>query len=173
MTSASNNISDKDILYMLAEKRPQAWEYLYNKYAPAMYGMIHNLAGEKLLAEKILIAAFVHLKKEWNFLKITNALCVRLLRYTYDFAIRQLKNYGIHPGESNRKVNAEVIDLLCSKCSSINEVASHLNSTTQEATKKLQTEFYSLRSQHGNKPYHINDKNVFVQVDTLNDNTNN
>lgn len=173
MASESNNISDKDILYMLAEKQPQAWEYLYDKYAPVMYGMIHNLAGEKPLAEKILIAAFVQLKKEWNFLKITNALCARLLRYTYDFAIRQLKSYGIHPGESSREVNANVIDLLCTKCSSINEVACHLNSTTQEATKKLQTEFYSLRNQHGNKPYHINDKNVFVQVDSLNGNTNN
>ena len=150
MGQVFRNIIDKQIFYLSASKKLTSWEGLYDEYAGIMYGMIYNLTGDKELAEKILLSFFVRLKKEGAILKIEHGLCIFLLRYTYNFTLQQLKSYHIQPIQCDRQLYPEVINLLCTKYSSVSEVASHINISEEEVVKKLQTEFYYLRNKISN-----------------------
>jgi hypothetical protein len=143
-------MSDKDILKMLVEKKPKALEHLYDKYGAAMFTITFKLAGDKAIAEKIFIDAFVELHEKKILADVTNGLCIFVLRHTYNFAIAQLKVYGINPTAFNQGSLCEVIDLLCTKCITIKQVASQLGITEAAAKKKLQGEFHWLRYQKGN-----------------------
>ena len=172
MITDLKRISDKDILRMLAEKKPKAWEHLYDKYGTAMYTITYKLAGDKTIAEKIFIDAFVELHEKKILADVANGLCTRVLRHTYNFAIAQLKNYGIHSTAINQALLYEVIDLLCTKCSTIKQVASHLSITEAAAKKKLQHEFYWLRNQKGNPPCNTNQQTILQQPDYFKNSNN-
>ncbi|MEO7766497.1 MAG: hypothetical protein ABIS01_03685, partial [Ferruginibacter sp.] len=62
---------DKQILTILEENSLLAWERLYDKNASAMYGLIFSLVNDKVIAEKIFIAGFIHLKEN-TILSTTN-----------------------------------------------------------------------------------------------------
>ena len=165
MITDLKRISDKDILRMLAEKNPKAWEHLYDKYGTAMYTITYKLSRDKTIAEKIFIYAFVELHEKKILADVANGLCTLVLRHTYNFAIAQLKNYGIHSTAINQALLYEVIDLLCTKCSTIKQVASHLSITEAAAKKKLQHEFYWLRNQKGNPACNTNQQRILQQPD--------
>ena len=44
-----------------------AWEYVYDKYAPIMYGIALDMAGDTIIATEILKEAFLELKKKNHF----------------------------------------------------------------------------------------------------------
>lgn len=134
-------ISDQHILSLFAENNPAGWEVLYDKYAPAMYGIIYNLTKNKTIAEEIFTAAFLQLKEKRFFSDIKNTFCPLLLRYTYNFTIRQLKRFGINPKYSNSPEENKLTYLLYTRCNSLKEAASALNITVEEAKRKLHFEF--------------------------------
>lgn len=150
MNSDFKRVSDTDILCMVADKNPAAWEHLYTKYGAAMFTIVHKLANDDVIAEKIFMDAFVELHEKKILANVTNGLCILLLRYTHGFTTMQLKSYGMLPTILNSLFNYEVINLLCTTCHTIKEVALQLNSTEAAAMKKLQDEFYLLRNQKGN-----------------------
>ena len=47
MHTQTKNISDQDIFAMIAENNQEGWGRLYDKYAPAMYGIICKLTGNR------------------------------------------------------------------------------------------------------------------------------
>jgi len=61
MPLQSEILSGNQIVVVLQENNPLAWEHLYDKYALAMYGLICNLTEDKLLAEEIFMNAFLEL----------------------------------------------------------------------------------------------------------------
>ena len=146
MLSQTKNISNEIILSMLAKNNLAAWEHIYDKYAAAMYGLIIKVTGDKNFAEEILANVFLELKEKQNISGPSYSLCAFLLRYSYNFAIHQINNNKVsqqtilHPDEKN------IVELLCTKCSSINDAANTFNITTEEAKLKLHEEFLRLRN---------------------------
>ncbi|MEO5945327.1 MAG: hypothetical protein ABIP79_00810 [Chitinophagaceae bacterium] len=148
MTLQSEKLSEKQIIKMFQENDPLAWESLYEKYAPAMYGLICNLTDDKSLAEQIFINAFIQAKKKETLSKVKNALYAILLRHTYFYAITYLKQVGINPKTLNPLKETKLIHLLTTQCNSIKEAASILTITVKETKKRLNAEFLELGMQN-------------------------
>ncbi|MEO5570655.1 MAG: hypothetical protein ABIT08_15570 [Bacteroidia bacterium] len=146
ISSESKSISDQTILSMIAENNLEAWGHLYDKYAPAMFGIICTLTDDRTLAEEIFKETFLQLKEKQILSKVTYALCPCLLRHTHIFARQQLKARGI--ACSNSPVEqTSLINILCSQDINFKQAASIFNLTEEEAKKKLRAEFLELRSQ--------------------------
>ncbi|MEO7523482.1 MAG: hypothetical protein ABIT58_05270 [Ferruginibacter sp.] len=121
-----------------------AWEFIYDRYSASMYGVIVKLTDNKKASEEILTMVFLELQNQKDFLKTDQSLCAILLRYTYKFAITHLK-------EEDRKKqipgndNPNIIELLTTKCNSLDDVAKLLDITKDEAKTKLREAFLALR----------------------------
>ncbi len=113
-----------------------------------MFGIICSLTDDKKIAEEILADLFLHLKKESFFYKINFPLCFTLLRYTYNFAIKQLTKHNLHPKILNQSEKSRLIHLLCTKCNSLEETALILNITEEEVKQNLRAEFLNYRSKN-------------------------
>ena len=142
----SKNISNEIIVSLLAENNLTGWKHIYTKYGAAMYGVINKLTPDKNLSEEILANVFGELKEKQNFSGPSHSLYAFLLRYTYNFAIAQINRKkvnlqaNLYPDEKN------IIELLCTKCASLNDAANTLNITNKEAILKLHEEFLGLRN---------------------------
>ncbi len=139
--------SDQNILSLIAENNLEAWEHLYDKYAPAMYGIICNLTDDKPLAEVIFKEAFLQIKEKQILSKATYSLCPCLLRHTHTFARQQLKERGRTCLNSPNQ-QTSLINMLCSQNLSFKQAASNFNITEEEAKRKLHEEFLALRLQN-------------------------
>lgn len=134
---------------MVAENNLEAWEHLYDKYAPAMFGIICNLVEDRKIAEEIFKETFLQLKEKQILSKVTYALCPYLLRHTNTFARAQLKERGISCS-NNTIEETSLINILCSQNINTKEVATKLNITVDEAKNKLRSEFVEIRSKNTN-----------------------
>lgn len=148
MTVLVNNISDEQMLNLIVDNDVKAWEYLYDKYAAAMYSITLHFTDNKEIANKIFSQAFLQLKEKNMLLKIRYALCSFLLRYTHNYASQYLKRWGISAVNNSKAVNSQLIHLLCTQCNSIKEAAFKLNITEETAIKNLQREFLVLRNKN-------------------------
>lgn len=148
-----NSVSDEYILTLIRENDPLAWNALYDKYAAAMYGLIHSLTSSPEMAERIFMAAFRRLKSENKLKKITHALCPVILRYTYSCTMEMLPKQGINNVPEDARQDTKLISLFLTKCNSIKEAASLLNITEEETKNKLHVEVSELINpalrQHG------------------------
>ncbi|MEO6135702.1 MAG: hypothetical protein ABIP35_11150 [Ginsengibacter sp.] len=148
MPLPGEKISGSQIIVMLRENNPLAWGHLYDKYALAMYGLICDLTEDKLLAEEILIKAFLELKQKQTQLKIEYALLPIILRHTHSYTIKHLKKTGITPRTLHPPKETELIHLLTTQCHSLKEAASTLNITVEETRQNLHVAFLNLRMQN-------------------------
>ncbi len=144
MDGVANQISDLNILSLVRENDLKGWEQLYDKYAPAMYGIICTYTTDMSLADQILINLFLRLKDEGGLLKMNFTLCVFILRYTYTNTRIELKKRGIYYTESPFEVNV-VIHTLFSKTLNIGGIATNLKMSENEVKKNLRKEFLTLR----------------------------
>jgi hypothetical protein len=138
-------VSEKHIISMLQAKNPLAWEKLYDKYASAMYGLIFNITKDKSLAEDIFMGAFLDLKQKQILSDIKYALCPAILRYTFSYTTKYLKEIGMTPKPINPPKEGKLIHLINTQCNSLIEAATLLNITVNEAKKRLLVEFKTLR----------------------------
>jgi|GEM_PF-924392 len=161
-------MSDRHFPSMLAENNLKAWEHLYDKYAPAMYGIICNLTEDEVVAEEILTGAFLQIKEKKTFLENGHALCISLLRHTHNYALQQLKRQGINPKASSLSETATLINLLCTRHDSLKEVAFICNITEEDAKKKLRLEFLELRNKKRSEENHLHtvsiENNSFTNI---------
>ena len=74
---------DDQILALIKQNEPSGWEYLYDKFAPVIYGIILQKTQDKKVAEKILIKYFLHLKH----LKFLDgiSLCLQIVKDAHIF----------------------------------------------------------------------------------------
>ncbi|MEO6166354.1 MAG: hypothetical protein ABIO98_02460 [Chitinophagales bacterium] len=79
---------------MIAVNNLEAWGHIYDKYAPAMYGIICSLTGDRTIAEEIFKDAFLELKEKQILSKDTSSLCPCLLRHTHIFCKTATKDMG-------------------------------------------------------------------------------
>lgn len=145
MLLQTERLSENQIIPLLQKNNPLVWEGLYDKYAPAMFGLICNLTDDKKLAEEIFTNAFLQLKQRQILLKIKYALYPALLRYTYSFTTNHLKKIGINTKTLKLPEGTELIHLLTTQCNSLSQAAFFLKISLPDAKEKLFTEFLSLQ----------------------------
>lgn len=87
--------SDQVILSMISENSLDAWIFLYDKYAAAMFGTICKITEDKKIAEEIFKEAFIQLKEKQILSKLKYSLYPWLLKYTLIFAQKHLRGLGI------------------------------------------------------------------------------
>jgi DNA-directed RNA polymerase specialized sigma24 family protein len=151
MILTANSISDTTIVSMMTENNLSAWEHLYDKYAPMMYGAIFQITGDAAMAEEIFKKCFLELKENDDLLKVKTALCPFLLRHAHSATLNYLKNCGLASvvtGQASFN-DDPLIQLLSSENVTINESKS--NFTQKKARKKLREEFNILRNQRKQK----------------------
>ncbi len=85
---------------MISDNNLDAWGYVYDKYAPAMFDIISNLTEDKIIAEDIFKEAFLQLKEKQILSKITYSLYPYLQRYTHNFTKRQLELSSVSPAKT-------------------------------------------------------------------------
>jgi len=141
----STMVSEKQLINMVQVNNPVEWRKLYDKYASAMYGLIYNLTKDKLLAEEIFMGAFLDLKQKQILSKPKCALYPIIMRHTYSFTTKHLREISISPKNLTPPKEAELIHLLTTQCNSLKEAASILNIPDKEAKIRLQVEFSNLR----------------------------
>lgn len=140
-------ISDHQIITLLEKNNLLAWEKLYDKYSAAMNGLIFNLTDDKILVEDIFVAAFLQLKEKQILSNVKYALCPAILRHTFTYTTKQLKQYGKNPKILEPLDEVKLIHIIYTECNSLKEVASILNLTEEETKKKLRSEILYLRNQ--------------------------
>ncbi len=141
MQKQTTDLTDQHILFLIAREDPEVWEQLYDRYASVMYGIICNLVPDRALAAQIFEAAFLQLKEKNILAKATGALCPRLMRYTYNFTIQQLNRHSINPLPVQSPADITITQLLHTHCNTLQEAATVLNITVEEAKTKLHLEF--------------------------------
>ena len=94
---------DLQLTVFIEERNQQSMDYFYDKYSPALYGIIYRITNNKHLAEECLTATFV---KAWNeiaaFRCSGTSLFTWLLRIARQTALEVIKNEkGKNSGNHN------------------------------------------------------------------------
>ena len=97
MDSNITHTSDLSRIASLSENLGSAWEQLYSKYAPLVYGVIYHITGEEKIAQEIFEEVFCDIKKKGVILEETPPLCTCLLRHTFSVTFLHLNSLGIAP----------------------------------------------------------------------------
>ncbi len=97
MSSATQKLSEKQIIDLLQKDDSLAWANLYDEHAGAMYGLVCELTDDTLLADQIFANAFIQLKEQRVFSKIKHSLLSFLLKHTYSYATSFLIQSGVAP----------------------------------------------------------------------------
>lgn len=141
-------ISDAEIITMLEQNNLLAWEYLYDNYAPIMYGAILRVTDNEKLAEEILIQSFVHFKANKTLSETKKTLSVSLLHHTYLTATKILSINGIMPKRENTyKVIFPILDCLLHKPNSIKDITEMYAISAEEARLRLRSELNKIRNE--------------------------
>ena len=119
--------------------RSSSWEYIYDKFAPMMYGTIVKISGDRELSEAIFAEAFIDLKKNNMFSRIHHSSLYQcLLLYTYKTTVKYLEARGLRPilfDEYYPFINMFYLEGL-----SLKEAAIKLELTEDEVLKRLRVE---------------------------------
>jgi DNA-directed RNA polymerase specialized sigma24 family protein len=144
-----NSNSDSTIVSMLTEKNSSAWEQLYDKYAPLMYGAVFQITKDDRVAEKIFKECFLQLKESKNISNVRGPLDFFLLKHAQNFTLNYFKLIELAV-EVNKKENhnTPLVEMLESKQITVKRSEPVSTVEQKEARKKLREEFNLLRAQH-------------------------
>lgn len=143
-----NPISDVTIVSMLAENNSVAWEQLYDKYAPIMYGAVIQITKDERIAQQIFKECFLQLKENNHISSVRDPLGSFLFKHAQSFTLNYLKllelTYNVNKTDA---ANDPLIQLLSARKISLKP---EFKPTTEqlESRKQLREEFNSLRKQH-------------------------
>ena len=70
--------TEKELLLLLKQKSEKAFSYLYDQYAPLVYGLILKKVRDEKLASDILSSTFINILEECN-----NPECVKQTLFTW------------------------------------------------------------------------------------------
>lgn len=140
MDNSDQQVSEKQPLDAQAN-----WKQIYDSHSAVMYGIISRLTEDEVQAEATMIAAFKQLQRSNAFTAGENGLLPRLMRYTFQFATRYLKEQGTVPKKAESFVETRLIQLLLTEYTSVAEVATVLQVTEEEVRYRLRSEFLKLR----------------------------
>jgi len=132
-------ISDEQIIKMIKDNNFFAWECLYEKYSASIYGLICKLSNNKKIAEEIFTDVFLQLKTKNIIPQVKHALCPTLLRFTYSFILKELKQRGVNSISYNPSHEINLIHLFYAENNCLKNAPSISNMTEEEI--KIQTRF--------------------------------
>lgn len=66
----SKDIKDHELIKLLQQKNMSAYEFIYDRYAPLLYGVICKLVKDEVKAEKVLKKSFIQI---WSQLSTMQA----------------------------------------------------------------------------------------------------
>ncbi len=127
-----NDFISKDYLQLTAfidERIQQSMDYFYDKYSPALYGIIYRITNNKHLAEECLPATFV---KAWNetaaFRRSGTSLFTCLLHIARQSAFEAIaqeieKNSGTHNYVNEYDQHYSAFELVYFKGISVSQAA--------------------------------------------------
>lgn len=95
------NLPEKDLVSLLQKKDYNAFSYLYDQYAPLVYGLIFKEVKNEQLASEILTQTFINISNECESLS-----CVR--QRLFSWILGMAKKTAMN----GFKVNIDVIALL-------------------------------------------------------------
>lgn len=105
--NSPGTVEDQRFLNSIKQGNRQAFGQLYDKYAPALMGIISRIANNEKLSEEILRLTFV---KAWNLVATYDAtktsLFIWLINLTRQTAIEEMKSRQV----PNLRNNTSVID---------------------------------------------------------------
>jgi hypothetical protein len=133
------------VVSMFKKYDHNTFENFYNKYSAVMYGVINSIAPNKSVADQILIDAFLDIKENNLFIDSKENHYINILKYTFNFSIKQLMLLGVVRKECEYFLRHNIMHLLCTTCTSIKEVASLLEVSEAETIKQLQLEMLTFR----------------------------
>lgn len=107
--------NDKAIVEGINNHDSNAWEIMYEKYAPTMLAAIAVFIKNNIMAEKLLIDIFIALREEDTIQPGNSRLSLYLYMYSFKFTIEQLRAKGIQPYVVALNTYPQIIQLLCKK----------------------------------------------------------
>ncbi|MBC7425477.1 MAG: hypothetical protein H7321_02985 [Bacteroidia bacterium] len=125
-------ITNEFLRSAIAGNKPKAWETLYDRYSPAVYGLVCSMVMDKDVANDIFKSVFVDLKEKKVQLEMQASLHPFILKSAYCHIISKLENLGLEPLTRN-----SVYDAFCIAEKSTN---------AEDARKSVRNEFMMLRS---------------------------
>lgn len=138
---AYNNYSSKTTLVAnLVQNKESDWACFYDKYAPTMYGTILKMTGDEALAEEILAEVFLDLYRKKILCPFHTALCMSLLRHTFQLTLRYLETKGRRVHQPFNE-DYPLINLFYFKQATLKEAAIKTETTEKEVLTKLREEF--------------------------------
>lgn len=147
MLQFNNHQLDAALIPMFAKNDPSVWEHIYDNYAPMMYGTILKLTQNETLAGELLEQAFLDLKKKNILLQVSNTICHKILRHTYDLTVNHLKTIGVSPKKIQiSNADSSHVNMFYFEGASLKDAANSTNSTEQEVKKNLRAEVNHLRN---------------------------
>lgn len=142
---------DLQLAAFIEEKNLQSMDYLYDKYSPALYGMIHRITNNKHLAEQCLTATFV---KAWNeiaaFQSSGTSLFTWLLKLARQSAFEAIaqepeKNSGTHNYVNGHDRHYSAFELVYFKGLSVMQAAELLGISVIELRANIRTDLQNMK----------------------------
>jgi len=69
---ANSKLASEEILLLISQKKDEAFSYLYDQYAPALYGIISREVNNVHLSKAILKSSFIKIFHECSKIDSTN-----------------------------------------------------------------------------------------------------
>lgn len=137
---AYNNYSSKTLVANIVQNKESDWACFYDKYAPIMYGTILKMTGEEALAEEIMEEVFLDLYRKKIISPYHTALCMSLLRHTFQLTLKYLENKGLRAYQPFND-DYPLINLFYFQQGTLKEAAMKTETTEKEVLTNLREEF--------------------------------
>lgn len=142
---------DSQLAVFLEEKNQQSMDYFYDKYSPALYGIIYRITDNRGLAEECLTATFV---KAWNqssnYTRGGTSIFTWLINLARQSAFKVMaREAETNPGEQNsvygRDQQFSAFELVYFKGLSILQAAELSGISITELTTNLRTDLHNMK----------------------------
>lgn len=91
MENIRKDINDHELINLLQQKQLHAYEFLYDRYAPMLYGVICKLVKDEMMAENVLKKSFIQI---WNQLAtmqpVKSNLFIWMHNITRNIALKEI-----------------------------------------------------------------------------------
>ena len=135
-----NHQANTTFMPKIVQHNESGWSYIYDKYAPIMYGTILKMTGDEDIVEDILEEVFVELYTKKLLAPDHTALCHSLLRHTFKSTIKHLEAKGKKVQQTFNE-HYPIINLFYFEQVTVKEAAKKSGLPEQEVLQSLRTEF--------------------------------
>lgn len=143
VVQADKYLSEQTMVELLKEDSLKAFNILYDRYAPALFGAIMRITSEQTLAENVLQQTFTEL---WNNKQTYKSFKERMFTWMFKIArklavnnVRKLNELDQNPGIYNLVYSKEAEDYLAGK----NKTA-HIEGETEQALRLIYFKTYTI-----------------------------